>query len=226
MTGPFYVPISKAKPHLEPWHNILYLVHHFCTQDSSSSSVDSASVDLVVVIVILCICLLFFWYTAGVHLWDSSLEKANLSTSSLISNPTFSYTVKSGSVPTCLSFWGSSRSAGKSCSWPTSGWALSAIPAFYQLWGAGLPSKFGVRDGFSVVEQLRESMCGYAGCFHCLLHRFLGTGLADEVGQNSDMDNPVCDSLIVRWAVLNISLCSWSCTQSVSGMPTSLRPAK
>ena len=54
----------------------------------------------------------------------------------------------------------------------------------------------------------------------------LGTGLTDEVGQNSDMDNPGCDCLIVHWAVLNISLFSCNCTQSASGMPTSLRPAK
>ena len=76
MTGPFYV---RAKPHLEPWYTITYLVHHLFslpyTQVSSSSSLNSASVDLAVVI--FHICLLFFWCTTGVHPWNPSLEKAN-----------------------------------------------------------------------------------------------------------------------------------------------------
>ena len=76
------------------------------------------------------------------------------------------------------------------------------------------------------MEQPRESARNCAGCFRRLLRRFLGTGLTDEDGQKSDMDNPACDCLIVHWAVLNISLCSWSGTKRVSGMPTSLRPAK
>ena len=148
MTGPFYVPISRAKPDLEPWHTFLYSVHHLFSllYTGFKLSLDSASEDLDVVI--FHICLLFFQCTTGVHPWDPSLEKANQGTSSLISNPTFSQTVKSGSISTCLWFGGCSRSGGKSCSWPTSGWVLSGIPVFSQLWGAGLLSKFGVRDNF------------------------------------------------------------------------------
>ena len=56
-----------------------------------------------------------------------------------------------------------------------------------------------------MMEQPRESVRGCAGCFRCLLRRFLGTDLTDEDGQKSDMDNPACDCLIVHWAVLNIS---------------------
>ena len=40
------------------------------------------------------------------------------------------------------------------------------------------------------------------------------------------MDNPACACFLVHWAALNISLCSGSCTQSASGMATSLRPVK
>ena len=52
------------------------------------------------------------------------------------------------------------------------------------------------------MEPPRESACGCAGSFQCPLCRFLGTGLTDEDGQKSDIDNPACDCLIVHWAVL------------------------
>jgi len=61
---------------------------------------DSAS-ETVRLRVIFCICLRYFWCTTGVYSWDPSLEKANQTTSSLMSNSTFSQTVKSGSIPTC-----------------------------------------------------------------------------------------------------------------------------
>ena len=127
------------------------------------------------------------------------------------------HTVKSGFIPTCSWFGGSSGSEDKSCPWPTSGWALSGRPALSQLQRVGLLSKFGARD-----DLVGGATSGAAQAVFVVL----GTGLTDEVGQNSDMDNPGCDCLIVHWAVLNISLFSCNCTQSASGMPTSLRPAK